>query len=261
MVADIDYRKFSNRVCNWREAGFIGIGFTVAVGIVGVILLGIYLGTGCAEGQYACQDGTCIALAKVCDGRQDCPIADDEWICAPTEFYVSFRSNMKFYPELGQNDTEASGNIRRRYHDAMNTDLKTQYPDSFVSVNVFRLRAVDERGNSTEEGNVAADSLIVFNATLDPRPNILPENLTSIIINGAQLKQYAPQIFARELESTTTGVAVVLRAPIPPAGYEESQKCRIKTVYCQNYCGADRDYYLHGSTKGCPECTCKKAAE
>lgn len=90
----IDYRKFSNRVCNLREAGFIAIGFLVAVVAVAAILLGIYFGTKCGEGQLPCQDGQCVAVEKWCDGVKDCAAAgDDEWKCYAKEFYIAFRTN------------------------------------------------------------------------------------------------------------------------------------------------------------------------
>jgi len=261
MVADIDYRKFSNRVCNWREAGFIGIGFAVAVGIVGVILLGIYLGTGCPENSFQCQDSTCHPNTKKCDGHQDCAIGDDEWECAPTEFYVSFRTNHAFTPDLYDNSSHLNGVRRDRYKTAISEDMKAKFGDDFVRVDVFRLRGVDSQGrNMTESGNLAVDSFIVFNDTKVPRIQISPENVTESIINGPVLTKNhgAAIIDERTLEATTTGIAVVLRAPVPPPGQEETAKCRIKTVYCQNYCGESRGYYKHGSTKGCPECACKE---
>lgn len=32
----------------------------------------------CAPGQFACRDGTCVPVSKLCDGTSDCPGGEDE---------------------------------------------------------------------------------------------------------------------------------------------------------------------------------------
>ena len=79
-----------------KEAGFIGLGFAIAVGIVAAIIIGIYFGTQCKANQFQCKDGyTCVDESLKCNGVRDCPIGDDEWQCHPKEFYVAFRTTKK----------------------------------------------------------------------------------------------------------------------------------------------------------------------
>lgn len=35
----------------------------------------------CQQGQYQCKGGQCISPQFVCDGKKDCPLADDEEDC------------------------------------------------------------------------------------------------------------------------------------------------------------------------------------
>ena len=37
----------------------------------------------CEEGEYRCQDKTCIPQEYVCDGGKDCPGGEDEKSCPP----------------------------------------------------------------------------------------------------------------------------------------------------------------------------------
>ena len=32
----------------------------------------------CSPGQFSCSDGTCLDATRLCDGRKDCPDAEDE---------------------------------------------------------------------------------------------------------------------------------------------------------------------------------------
>ena len=59
---------------NGREAGFIGIGFAVAIALLAAILLGVYFGTKCKEGEVTCRDGKCISADQLCDGTAHCEI-------------------------------------------------------------------------------------------------------------------------------------------------------------------------------------------
>jgi len=281
MVVDIDYRKFSNRVCNWREAGFIGISFVVAVGVVGAILLGIYLGTGCPAGETQCKyEGKCIKNDKFCDGVQDCEIGDDEWVCAPTKFYVSFRTKDKRkdneYLEGLEPHTPKFTAAAERYKIAIEEDFKNSlYSAAFNEAEVFRFRFVDGKGheyNSTEEGYVTVDSFLKFYGDGRRIKLLHPDNITAIVhrTNGTKLALLEAKIDPRELLPVTTGVAIVLHAPNRTTTEGETEddvkkkNCRQTTVYCQNYCPGPEDkpengdFYQHGSTKGCPECMCAK---
>ena len=35
----------------------------------------------CPDGYYKCQNGHCIPLRMVCNGRKDCPMMEDELAC------------------------------------------------------------------------------------------------------------------------------------------------------------------------------------
>ncbi|KAL7058718.1 hypothetical protein AAHC03_013309 [Spirometra sp. Aus1] len=51
----------------------------------------IYIESPCAVGQFACRTGTCLPLAKLCDGTSDCPDSSDEGrtVCADFEVVIT----------------------------------------------------------------------------------------------------------------------------------------------------------------------------
>ncbi|OQV25001.1 hypothetical protein BV898_01209 [Hypsibius exemplaris] len=256
VTTSIDYRKFSNRVCNWREAGFISIGFAVAVAIVAAILLSIFFATKCADGELPCKSSgtTCRPAGDFCNGKQDCPLGEDEWECYPSEFYLAFRTNTSWDGELGHNMSEQYNNTRDTFQADILAVISEEYGNS--TVEVFRLRPVTEEGlEGSEPGShLAVDSFVkippgkkVTSTDIGNYPTS-PDNITAVVERG--LAKHVARIDPRTDQNVTTGVAVVLRAP-------SDSTCRAPAVYCINFCKPGH-VYQYGTTKGCPECACSE---
>ncbi|GAU92926.1 hypothetical protein RvY_04940 [Ramazzottius varieornatus] len=268
-----DYRKFSNRVVNGREAGFIGLGFGIAVALLAAILLGVYFGTKCKDGDVACRDGKCIPAKELCDGTAQCTIGDDEWSCHAKEFYVAFRAdNATYRPELSE-DLEATNETKRQYEadilQALRKDLGPLLNDT-NAVRVLRFRSIDEKGvdqNMSTNGLLAVDTVVLMkpmgelkerqplNFAATQRPiaasnastvYVVPEDIEAALRGEELGTSNQTIVFNSRGPSVTTGVGVVLRGPL-------NTNCRTEAVYCPIYC---ENSYKYGSTKGCPEDPC-----
>jgi hypothetical protein len=263
-MSNVDYNKFSNRVCNLKEAGFIGIGFLIAVVGVGSILLGIYFGTKCGEGFSPCQDGySCVENSKICDGFADCPVGDDEWRCHPTEFYVAFRTE-EFYDNQNYNESTATCGATydaqrdtlsatcHNYEDFMNKSLKANPLTEKGSAFVFRLRMVNSTGQDLNPNTTQADARLAVHGEIKFPPIGKVCDTATVPISTSNIKTTLNGTWNSALKAefdapgpgVTTGVAVILTAP-------EKVTCRRKKVYCTIECKA-----YQFSTKGCPSHPC-----